>query len=91
MNGPAILTAECLGKTFNGFVANRDVNFSLRAGELTALIGPNGAGKSTLFNMLSGSLRPTSGRLLLRGRDIVGQPHHRFVHFGISKSHQITT
>lgn len=91
MSGKNILTAEGLGRTFNGFVANRDVNFSLRAGELTAIIGPNGAGKSTLFNMLSGSLKPSSGRLLLQGADIAGSPHHRFVHFGISKSHQITS
>ena len=87
----AILTADGLGKTFNGFVANKDISFSLRAGELTSIIGPNGAGKSTLFNMLSGSLRPSSGKLLFQGNDISCQPHHRFVHFGISKSHQITS
>lgn len=86
-----ILVAEGLGKSFNGFVANKDVSFSLGESELTSIIGPNGAGKSTLFNMLSGSLRPSTGRLLFKGQNVAGQPHHRFVHFGISKSHQITS
>lgn len=91
MSTSTILCAQGLGKSFDGFVANRDVNLELRHGQLTSIIGPNGAGKSTLFNMLSGSLRPSTGKLMFDGHDITGQAHHRFVHFGISKSHQITS
>lgn len=91
MNDTGVMSVEGLSKEFNGFVANKDVSFTLEAGALTSIIGPNGAGKSTLFNMLSGSLQPSSGRLLFNGQNITGQPHHRFVDFGISKSHQITS
>lgn len=91
MTHPVLLSADSLSKTFNGFTANKDICLTLLADQLTAIIGPNGAGKSTLFNMLSGSLSPSSGRLVFEGRDISGEPHHRFVHFGISKSHQITS
>jgi len=55
-----------------------------------AIIGPNGAGKTTLFNLLSGNLKPTTGKVFYNGKDITGQPIHRMIHLGIGRSFQIT-
>lgn len=59
-------------------------------GELRAIIGPNGAGKSTVFNMLTGRIRPTSGRVRFRERDITGWPSHRIARAGLAIAFQIT-
>ena len=89
MSAP-LLAVERVCRRFGNFRAVNDVSFTLESGGVTAIIGPNGAGKSTLFNMLSGSLRPTSGRVIVEGRDVTGMAPHRFAHFGIAKSFQIT-
>ena len=67
-----------------------DVSFALAPGELLALIGPNGAGKSTCFNMLMGQLAPSSGQVLLSGRDITGWPPRRIWRTGVGRTFQIT-
>ena len=85
------MQTEGVGKRFGGFVALRGISAGFRRGELTGIIGPNGAGKSTYFNMLSGAMPPSSGRILFEGRDITGTPQHRFAAMGIAKSFQITT
>ncbi len=85
-----ILRTENLGKRFGGFTALKGVSAEFRQGALTAIIGPNGAGKSTYFNLLSGALPPSEGRVEYQGRDITGMPQHRFAHLGIAKSFQIT-
>jgi branched-chain amino acid transport system ATP-binding protein len=85
-----ILRVEGLGKRFGGFTALADVTADFSPGRLTAIIGPNGAGKSTFFNLISGSLPPSEGRILFEGRDITGEPQHRFAHLGVAKSFQIT-
>jgi branched-chain amino acid transport system ATP-binding protein len=72
--GSDLLVAEAVTKTFGGHQAVDQVSFSLKSGSIAGLIGPNGAGKTTLFNCLAGSLKPTSGRILLDGRDICGLP-----------------
>ncbi|WP_245986982.1 ABC transporter ATP-binding protein [Azospirillum thermophilum] len=64
-----LLSVEHLTMRFGGLVANNDVSFTARAGEITALIGPNGAGKTTLFNCVTGFYTPTVGRLTLRHPD----------------------
>jgi branched-chain amino acid transport system ATP-binding protein len=86
----SILSAQNLRKAFGGLVAVRDVNLEVQTGHLHSIIGPNGAGKTTLFNLLSGNLKPTSGRLLYRGRDITRLPLHQRAHLGIGRSFQIT-
>jgi len=86
-----LLAARSLTKSFDGFVANREISLDLNKGELVSIIGPNGAGKSTLFNMLSGCLSPDSGSLMFKGIDLIGVPTHRFVRCGIAKSFQITS
>jgi branched-chain amino acid transport system ATP-binding protein len=85
-----ILRVEGLGKRFGGFTALAEVTADFSPGRLTAIIGPNGAGKSTFFNLISGSLPPSEGRILFEGRDITGAPQHRLAHLGIAKSFQIT-
>ena len=67
-----------LTKYFGGLAAVVDVNLHVHQGEIFGLIGPNGAGKSTILNMIAGSLRPKSGKVLLRGEDVTNlRPHSR--------------
>ncbi len=84
--GPPILEARGLTRTFGGLVAVNGVDFTVRRGEIRAVIGPNGAGKTTLFNLITGVLPPTSGRILFRGRDITGLPVHRISQEGIART-----
>lgn len=87
---PPVLRVEKLTHRFGGFLALHGVDLVLRRGELTSIIGPNGAGKSTLFNIISGLLVPTGGRIFFEGRDVTGLGAHRFAHMGIGRSFQIT-
>jgi branched-chain amino acid transport system ATP-binding protein len=66
------------------------VSVAIEAGSLHSIIGPNGAGKTTLFNLLTGTFAPTSGRILLDGKDITGTPAHRVAHLGLARSFQRT-
>jgi branched-chain amino acid transport system ATP-binding protein len=84
----AILEAQALSKQFGGTAALRDVTFSAAQGEILGLIGPNGAGKTTLLNLLSGVLRPSSGRVLFGGRDISGLQTHAVARMGIARTLQ---
>lgn len=76
---------------FQGFRALDQVDLRIQEGAIHAIIGPNGAGKTTLFNLLSGFLRPTHGRILFQGDDITGLPPHRIAHRGVARSFQITS
>src|SRR5262249_56005632 len=73
---PALLEPRGLCKNFGALAATRNVDFKLERGARHALIGPNGAGKTTFINLLTGVLSPSSGAVLLGGRDIsaVSQP-----------------
>lgn len=83
-----LLVAEQVSKSFRGLVAVSDVNLSVQRGQICSLIGPNGAGKTTLFNLISGVLRPSSGRILLDGDDMNGAPAWKFVMSGIGRTFQ---
>jgi branched-chain amino acid transport system ATP-binding protein len=87
----AILETESLTKSFGALTAVSDVSLSIEAGTLHSIIGPNGAGKTTLFNLLTGTFPPTSGRIVLDGRDITGTPAERVAHLGLARSYQRTT
>lgn len=83
-----LLVAKNVTKDFGGIVALKDVSISVEEGELVGLIGPNGAGKSTLFNIITATYQPTSGRVLLEGRDITRLKPHDIVKLGISRTFQ---
>ena len=86
----AILETQQLRREFGALVAVDDVSIKIEAGTLHSVIGPNGAGTTTLFNLLSGTLKPTSGRVIHQGTDITGLPVYRMIHRGIGRSFQIT-
>jgi len=88
MNEP-LLETRGLTRIFGGLVAVRDVDMQIREGEIFGLIGPNGAGKTTLFNMVSGVLKPTSGRVIFAGQDYTGMPAHLVCRQGIVHTHQV--
>jgi branched-chain amino acid transport system ATP-binding protein len=83
-----LLHMENLDMRFGGLAAITDLNLAVPAGGLYGLIGPNGAGKTTVFNLISGFLQPTGGRIFWDGRDITGQPPHRLTALGIARTFQ---
>jgi branched-chain amino acid transport system ATP-binding protein len=85
-----IIETQNLTKYFGALAAVDDVSIKIEAGTLHAIIGPNGAGKTTFFNLLSGNLKPTSGKVFYKGMDLTGKPIHRMIHLGIGRSFQIT-
>jgi branched-chain amino acid transport system ATP-binding protein len=84
-----ILSVEKVSKNFGGLAALNDINLSVRLGEIFGLIGPNGAGKTTLFNLLSGALRPDSGRIVFGEDNITRFKADRRSRLGIGRTFQI--
>ncbi len=84
-----LLEVKNLSKNFGGLLAVNNLSFDVERGEFVGLIGPNGSGKSTTFSMIAGFLRPTSGRILFQGLDIMkwGAPH-RICRLGIVRTFQ---
>jgi ABC-type branched-subunit amino acid transport system ATPase component len=90
-NDPIVLRTEALCKSFGSLEVARGVAIELPRGARFALIGPNGAGKTTLINLMTGQLRPDSGRILLDGRDITRMPPAARVRNGLARTFQINT
>jgi ABC-type branched-subunit amino acid transport system ATPase component len=84
-----ILQTTGLEKRFGGIVATNNVNLSVEKGARHALIGPNGAGKTTFINLLTGVLKPSSGRIVLEGKDITDTSPHQRVRLGMARTFQI--
>jgi branched-chain amino acid transport system ATP-binding protein len=84
----ALLQTQHLDMRFGGLSALVNLNLAVPAGGLDGLIGPNGAGKTTVFNLISGFVKPTGGRIIWDGRDITGQPPHRLTELGIARTFQ---
>jgi branched-chain amino acid transport system ATP-binding protein len=84
----SLLWIENLSKRFGGLQAVADVSLAVSAGEICSVIGPNGAGKTTLFNMISGVLRPSGGRIVFDGADMAGVSPSRFAAKGIGRTFQ---
>jgi len=85
-----VLEVSDLSKSFGGFRAVSDVSLTVETRQIAAVIGPNGAGKSTLFNLITGHLRPDSGKVMLDGRDITGAAPYRICRMGVGRSFQRT-
>src|SRR5512138_1092846 len=89
MQRDVLLEVDGLFKSFGAVRAINDVSFEVREGAALGVIGPNGSGKSTLINLVTGFVKPTAGRVVLRGRDITGIAPHRAVNLGIARSFQM--
>ena len=84
-----MLRVESLSKAFDGFQAVAGANLQVNSGEIVAVIGPNGAGKTTLFNLISGIIKPDSGRVFFKDEDITGLPPHKVCRKRMSRSFQV--
>jgi branched-chain amino acid transport system ATP-binding protein len=85
-----VFKTEGLTRRFSGFTAVNNVSLEIPEGGVRTIIGPNGAGKTTFFNLLSGMLPPSEGRMWFRDREITGLPAYRRARLGIARSFQIT-
>ena len=88
-NAQPILSVEHATKVFGGLIANEDISFEAKEGEIVGVVGPNGAGKTTLFNSLSGTHRLTSGRISFRGQNITRLSAHDICRCGVGRTFQI--
>jgi branched-chain amino acid transport system ATP-binding protein len=86
--GP-VLEVRRLSRHFGAVVVAKEIDLQIKPRGLHSLIGPNGAGKTTFFNMLSGVLSPSDGRIFFEGRDITRAPVHQRARMGIGRSFQI--
>lgn len=84
-----ILESKNVTKRFGGLVANENVSIHLNKGEILGMIGANGAGKTTMFNMLSGSLPVTEGKIIYKGQEIQGKSADKICKLGIGRTYQI--
>ena len=87
--GKPILYTQNLSKQFGSLVTAKEINLEVRPFVLHSVLGPNGAGKTTMFNMLTGVLPPTSGKIFFDGKDITNFSVHARARLGISRSFQI--
>ena len=83
-----VLEGEGVTKYFGGLAAVFDVNFYVDAGEVFGLIGPNGAGKTTLFNLISAALKPRSGVIKFKDKNITGLKPHQICRLGVARTFQ---
>jgi neutral amino acid transport system ATP-binding protein len=86
-----MLQVEGVSKYFGGLKALDDITLNVEQGSITALIGPNGSGKTTLFNVITGFLQATKGRVLFEGQEITGLPIHRIANLGIARTFQVSS
>jgi len=86
-----LLAVHGLTKEFRGFRAVNDVDLSVEEGTIHALVGPNGAGKTTLFNMLTGFIKPTAGRIVFDGEDVTKLPPEQIARRKMARSFQVTS
>ncbi len=85
-----LLEVEGLTKSFGGLMAVHDLDFKVEEGEIIGLIGPNGSGKTTTLNLLTGFLKPDSGTITFRDKDVTGLPRHRMGPTGMARTFQLT-
>ncbi len=84
----SVLKIEDLSKAFGGLQVTNDVNLYVNPNEIVAIIGPNGAGKTTLFNQITGYHQPDKGRVLFKGKNLIGLKPEQIVREGIGRAFQ---
>jgi branched-chain amino acid transport system ATP-binding protein len=85
----ALMEVTGLNKRFGGLHAVKDVSFALEPGSISGVLGPNGAGKTTLFNLLTGFIRPDSGKVIFDGTSLIGLAPYRIVNRGLARTFQL--
>jgi branched-chain amino acid transport system permease protein len=83
-----LMKVDGLQRRFGGLMAVDNVSFDVRAGEILGLIGPNGAGKTTMFNLITGALPVSGGRIVFAGKDVTNAPQRRIARAGIARTFQ---
>lgn len=86
-----MLEIQNLTKQFGGLSAVHDISISFEKNKINAIIGPNGAGKTTFFNLISGAIPPTSGKIIFDGKDVTGLRADQVAQLGVSRTFQTTT
>jgi ABC-type branched-subunit amino acid transport system ATPase component len=89
MNNKTALEVDNISKSFGGVVAVWEVSFHLQEGELLGIIGPNGSGKTTLVNLLTGFVKPDSGKVTYLGKNITGKMPYKIAELGIARTFQM--
>ncbi len=89
MGDAPLVAVSRVSKAFGGVQAISEVSFDLARGEILGVIGPNGSGKTTLVNLITGFVRPDTGRIMFKGRDITGLPPHRIANLGLTRTFQV--
>jgi len=84
-----ILKTECLTKNFGALCAVNELDIEIQWGEIVGLIGPNGAGKSTVFNLITGFIKPSGGRVLYKGSEVTGRKPYQLCGLGLSRTFQM--
>jgi branched-chain amino acid transport system ATP-binding protein len=84
-----IIEIQKLTKTFGGVIAVSELDCTIKRGELLGIIGPNGSGKTTLVNLMTGFIKPTSGKILYNDQNISRMPAHRIIQLGIARTFQM--
>ncbi len=89
MTATPVLETRGLSRRFGGLKAIDDVSFGIPEGQVLGVIGPNGAGKSTFINLVTGHIKPTSGQVLIEGKDMTGARPWAIAHAGVSRTFQV--
>ena len=89
MDQTPILEVSDLNKAFGGLQATSNVSFKIRPGDILGVLGPNGSGKTTIVNLISGFVKPDSGKVLFKGKNITGRPPHKIANLGLVRTFQI--
>jgi branched-chain amino acid transport system ATP-binding protein len=89
MSAETVLSVKGISKSFGGLKALSDVSFDIQQGDVFGIIGPNGSGKTTLINCITGFIKPGSGHVHFKGKDITGWQPHKIAHVGIARTFQI--
>lgn len=84
-----ILEITGLTKSFGGLTAVSNIDIKVEDGDILGFIGPNGAGKTTFFNLITGVIRPTKGKVVYKGKDITGKKSHEIAELGIGRTFQL--